>query len=120
MRLDVWLWSVRAFKTRALAVAAIRAGRVLRPSDLGLPAREIRPGNVVAVRMDLHVRLLRALELPPSRVGAAVLPRHVEDQTPPAVVEAARQQAREQAALRPRGLGRPTNRDRRRIDALHG
>lgn len=118
MRLDVWLWSVRAFKTRALAVAALRAGRVEVDGVAAKPAREVRPGTVVSVRMDLHVRVLRALELPTSRVGAALLPNHVQDQTPPDVVEAARQRAREQAALRPRGLGRPTKRDRRRIDAL--
>ncbi|MEY3277381.1 MAG: hypothetical protein RL153_2649 [Verrucomicrobiota bacterium] len=120
MRLDVWLWSVRAFKTRALAVAAIRAGRIELDGAAAKPAREVRPGSRVTVRMDLHVRTLRALELPPSRVGAALLSRHVEDETPPEVVEAARQQAREQAAIRPRGLGRPTKRDRRRIDALQG
>lgn len=120
MRLDVWLWSVRAFKTRSLAVAAIRAGRVELDGATAKPAREVRPGNTILVRMDLHVRVLRALDLPPSRVSAARLPMHVADHTSPAVVEAARQQAREQAASRPRGLGRPTKRDRRRIDALQG
>ena len=120
MRLDVWLWCVRAFKTRSLAVEAIRAGRVSVDGVEAKPSKEVTPGQVVSVKTELHVRVLRALALPRSRVGAALVPLHAEDQTPPEVVEAARQRAREQAAMRPRGLGRPTKRDRRRIDALQG
>ncbi|MEI6341340.1 MAG: S4 domain-containing protein [Verrucomicrobiota bacterium] len=120
MRLDVWLWCIRAFKTRSLAVEAIRAGRVSVDGVEAKPSKDVTPGQVVSVKTELHVRVLRALALPRSRVGAALVPLHAEDQTPPEVVEAARQRAREQSAMRPRGLGRPTKRDRRRIDALQG
>ena len=120
MRLDLWLWSVRAFKTRSLAVAAIRAGRVSVQDLPAKPARSLKPGETVVVRYDFLQRILRVRGFPPSRVGAPAVPQHAEDLTPPEAVEAARQRARDQAAQRPVGGGRPTKRDRRRIDAFLG
>lgn len=121
MRLDVWLWSVRAFKTRSMAVEAIRCGRILVQEAPAKPARTLKPGEVVSIRSDLHPRVLRVLGFPKSRVGASLVALFAEDQTPPEVVEAARQRAQDRSvAARPRGLGRPTKRDRRRLDDLLG
>lgn len=120
MRLDLWLWSVRAFKTRSIAVAAIRAGRVLVQGLPAKPARFLQTGEVVTVRAEFLDRILRVQGFPKSRVGAPSAPLFVEDQTPPEAIEIARQRQRDQAAHRPVGGGRPTKRDRRRIDAFLG
>ncbi len=120
MRLDLWLWAVRAFKTRSMAVAAIRAGRVTVQDLPAKPARFLQPGESVVIRADFLHRVLRVLGFPKSRVGAPRVPLYAEDLTPPEAIEAARQRARDQAALRPPSGGRPTKRNRRRMDAFMG
>jgi ribosome-associated heat shock protein Hsp15 len=45
VRLDVWLWATRFFKTRALAKQSIEAGRVEVNAVAGKPARMIRIGD---------------------------------------------------------------------------
>jgi ribosome-associated heat shock protein Hsp15 len=45
VRLDVWLWSVRFFKTRALAKQAIEGGKVEVNGAAGKPARSMRVGD---------------------------------------------------------------------------
>lgn len=115
MRLDVWLWSTRIYKTRSNAVEAIRGGHVQLDDVAAKPARDVRPGDVVRARVGDLVRVVRVLGFPPSRVGAPSVPLFAEDLTPPEEIERARQAAAARSAARPPGLGRPTKRDRRQI-----
>ena len=113
MRLDQWLWAVRVYKTRTLAAGAIRSGHV-RVQDLpAKPAREVHLGEVVVVQLERIRRTLRVVGTPPSRVGAKDLPAFMEDLTPPEEHERARLRSQLEVPSRPKGLGRPTKRDRR-------
>jgi ribosome-associated heat shock protein Hsp15 len=49
VRLDVWLWAVRFFKTRALAKQAIEGGKVQVGDTAGKPARLLHVGNRVLI-----------------------------------------------------------------------
>ena len=51
MRLDKWLWAARFFKTRALAQAAINGGKVKLKGERVKPAREVAPGDELAIRI---------------------------------------------------------------------
>ncbi len=113
MRLDQWLWAVRFFKTRPLAVEAIRGGRVKVDGVAVKAAREVKPGETVAVTLEGARRIARVLGAPSSRVSAKLVPLYYEDQTPPPAPDAAPAPAR-----RERGTGRPTKRERRQLDAL--
>jgi ribosome-associated heat shock protein Hsp15 len=115
MRLDVWLWSTRVYKTRSNAVEAIRGGHVELDAVAAKPAREVKPGDVIRARVGDITRVVRVVGFPPSRVGAALVPQFAEDLTPPEEIERARQASATREASRPRGLGRPTKRDRRLI-----
>lgn len=117
-RLDKWLWAVRLFKTRSLATDACRAGSVAVNGQPAKPSRAVRPGEMVGVRQGLIQRTLYVVAVPPGRVGAARVPAFCEDRTPPAEFEKARAQRVQQILARARGSGRPTKRDRRRIDRL--
>ncbi len=117
-RLDKWLWWVRLFKTRALAVAAIQHGSVRVNDHPVKPAREVRPGETVTLRQGVVTRTLRVLAVPGSRLGAKQVAAHCEDLTPPAEFEKARAQREQQSLARDKGSGRPTKRDRRRLDQL--
>ena len=73
-RLDKWLWAVRIFKSRTLASDACRAGSVAVNELPAKPARDVRPGETVTVKQGLVLRTLRVVSLPPSRVGAKLVP----------------------------------------------
>jgi ribosome-associated heat shock protein Hsp15 len=119
-RLDKWLWCVRVFKTRPLATAACRSGKVLLGELEAKPGRDIHIGEVVTVRIGALTRTLQVIGLPRSRVSAKQLPEFMTDLTPPAEYERARQAGIEHLLARQRGEGRPTKKDRREMGRLFG
>jgi ribosome-associated heat shock protein Hsp15 len=119
-RLDKWLWSVRVFKTRPLATAACRAGKVLIGELAAKPGRDVHVGETVTVRVGVVTRTLQVVGLPPSRVSAKQLSGFVTDLTPAAEYERAKQAGIEHMLARERGMGRPTKKDRRDMGRLFG
>ena len=118
-RLDKWLWAVRRFKTRGDAVAACKAGRVFIRDAEVKPAREVRVGELVVVREGGLRRQLEVVGLPVSRVGPKLVPHYCNDLTPAEELEQARLAKVEQSMSRERGGGRPTKKERRKLDDLH-
>lgn len=113
VRVDSWLWAVRVYKTRSAATTACRAGHVRVNGEKAKAAQPIRVGDELRVRIAGFDRILVAKQLLTKRVGAPLAAAAVDDRTP----------AREpvaQLAVRDRGAGRPTKRERREIDRLHG
>jgi ribosome-associated heat shock protein Hsp15 len=120
VRLDKWLWAARFYKTRALAAEMIERGRVLVNGAPAKASREPRPGDVIRLRTGdvertVVVRALSAVRGPASQ--AALL----YEETPESI--AARERHAELRRLAPEPAatltqGRPTKRDRRRIEAL--
>src|SRR5688572_29508785 len=117
-RLDKWLWSVRVFKTRPLATAACRAGKVLIGELEAKPGRDIHIGETVIVRIGMITRTLKVIALPRSRVAAKQLPEFMQDLTPAAEYERAKQAGIEHMLARQRGMGRPTKKERRDMSQL--
>lgn len=121
MRLDKWLWAARFFKTRSLATQAIDHGRVKLNGERVKPARDVRPGDRLELRLGevewtLTVQAL-AMQRGPAPVAQAL---YVED---PASHARRQQQAsdRKLAASPAATLkGRPTKRDRRQIHRFTG
>ena len=119
VRLDVWLWAARFFKTRSLAKQAIEAGRVVVDGDRAKPARAVRAGDVLAVTRGEDTFLVTVLAVS-ARRGAAPEARRLYDEDPLA------QQARlALAAVRTAARagyrapeGKPDKRARRLIHAL--
>jgi len=63
VRLDVWLWAARIFKTRSLAKAAIEGGKIEVDGLAVKPSRAIRGGEKLSIsrgeeRMDVFVHAL--------------------------------------------------------------
>lgn len=119
VRIDKWLWCVRAFKTRSEAAEACRDGAVTLNGNDAKPGRDVKTGDTVTFRVNGLTRTLKALALPRSRVGAKELPALIEDLTPAEEYERARQARLDIFAPRDRGAGRPTKKDRRETDRLH-
>jgi ribosome-associated heat shock protein Hsp15 len=122
MRLDIWLWAVRAFKTRPLAAGAIRGGKVKVDAQTVKPAHSVRAGQIITIRIDSNdvpwVRTLKAIDFPASRVGAKLVSLYMEDTTTPEEREKANLRGPLQPGFRMQGYGRPTKSDRRAIDRM--
>jgi ribosome-associated heat shock protein Hsp15 len=113
-RIDKWLWSVRAFKTRSQATDACRAGKVKVEEKVVKPSREVKPGMVITVQVGPIRRSLKVLEILQKRVGAKLVPQFMEDLTPEEEYQKL-ELIRQQPLSRPRGSGRPTKKERRDI-----
>jgi ribosome-associated heat shock protein Hsp15 len=119
-RLDRWLWATRLFKTRALAVKAIAGGRVEVNEAKAKPARPIRPGDRIRVRIGPYQYLLVVKALAQRR-GSAEDAGQLYDEEPASreARERIREQHRLAARMRsPAPSGRPTKRDRREWEKL--
>ncbi|MCU1474679.1 S4 domain-containing protein [Amnibacterium sp.] len=115
VRVDVWLWAVRAYRTRSLATAACRAGHVSVNGEKVKPAHVVRVGDEVRAQV-AHERILGVTALLEKRGSAEVAATAFEDRTPPPP-------PREETpakVLRDLAAGRPTKRDRRAITRLRG
>ena len=65
MRLDVWLWAARFYKTRSLAREAVDGGKVDVGGAAAKPARPLRLGDELSIRrgterLVVHVAALSA------------------------------------------------------------
>lgn len=116
VRVDSWLWAVRIYKTRSAATTACRAGHVRVNGEKAKAAQAIRPGDELRVRISGFDRILVVRELLTKRVGAPIAATALEDRTPPPPPR----EHMAMHAVRDRGAGRPTKRERRDIDKLRG
>ena len=112
VRVDQWLWAVRVFKTRTASTAACTGGHVRVNGRAAKAATRIRPGDRVAARVRGTDRTLEVVEPIAKRVGAAQAATCLVDHTPPSPP------SDDAPFTRTRGSGRPTKRDRRRLDRL--
>jgi ribosome-associated heat shock protein Hsp15 len=117
VRLDVWVSSVRLFKTRSAASSACRGGHVAVNGRKSKPSMLVQLGDRITALTAGGERIVVIRRLIEKRVGAAVAVTCFEDLTPPpppkedVVV----------VAVRDRGAGRPTKRERRQLDRFqHG
>ena len=61
-RLDKWLWFTRVVKTRSLATRLVAAGHVrVNSVRVGTASKAVKPGDVVTVALERHVRVLKVL-----------------------------------------------------------
>ncbi|HOH99688.1 MAG TPA: S4 domain-containing protein [Bacteroidales bacterium] len=119
-RIDKFLWSVRVFKTRNQASSACRAGKVRMGDQAVKPSREVKPLDVIVVRVWNMTRTIRVKELLHNRVGAKLVEVYIEELTPPEEFERAEMLRKLNAERRDRGAGRPTKKERREISRLKG
>ena len=116
IRIDKYLWAVRLFKTRSIATEACKKGKVLMD---GLPvksSRMIKTGDVISIKEPPITKLYKVLDLSGKRMGAKLTPDYLKDITPDEELEILRLTKIANQLNRPRGMGRPTKKERRDID----
>ncbi len=117
VRYDKWLWAARFFRTRSLAAQAIDAGQARLAGARVKPAHPVRVGDAVSLRRRGIVVEVVVTGLDDRR-GSATEAAKLYQETAASV--AAREEealARRQAlAMQPRFAGRPTKRERRKLE----
>jgi ribosome-associated heat shock protein Hsp15 len=112
-RLDRWLWATRIFGSRTAATEACRGGHVRLNGARAKPAATVRVGDRITARSRQHERILEVVRVIDKRVGAPIAAECFIDETPttPTGVDPA-------PFIRDAASGRPTKRDRRRLDRV--
>jgi ribosome-associated heat shock protein Hsp15 len=114
LRVDKWLWAARFYRTRTLAAAAVEAGQVRVNGERVKPAHAVSTGNTVEVRrqgLAWSVIVTAIAERRGNAKDAALLYRETDESV------ATREKAiAERNAALARGSGRPTKRDRRKLE----
>ena len=116
VRIDKWLWAARFFKTRSLASAGVESGKVQINGERVKPAKLLKIGDALTVRISQFVWEIAVLALSERRGSATDAARlYLES-------EQSRKQREEKSALlkierqaNPFPAGRPTKRQRRQI-----
>jgi ribosome-associated heat shock protein Hsp15 len=120
VRIDKWVWAARFFKTRALASEAILAGHVHVNHARVKPAKDVRVGDELEIRIGTTQWTVVVLALSDKR-GPAKVAQLLYSETDASRTAREEDVSQRKLAAAPIGsdLGtRPTKQDRRRLDAL--
>ena len=114
-RIDKWLWATRIFKTRSIATAACKKGRVCVDGVAVKPSRTIKVGDTISVRKPPITYTYSVIGLVQNRVGAKLVPNYLKNITSPDQYELLEMVKINGFIDRQKGLGRPTKKDGREI-----
>jgi ribosome-associated heat shock protein Hsp15 len=121
VRMDLWLWAARFFKTRTLAKRACDLGRIQSNGQVAKAARDVRIGDMLRVSNeggDFEVEVLLLSDVRGPASVAQTLYRETDASREMRLKVAAEQKAQRQFEILPQG--RPSKRDRRRIIQFRG
>ncbi|HWR16612.1 MAG TPA: RNA-binding S4 domain-containing protein [Terriglobales bacterium] len=116
VRIDIWLWAARFFKSRAMAKKACELGRIRVQGIAAKPARDVHAGDMLKITNDsgdFEVEVLALSEVRGPAPVAQALYRETDES------RELRQKVVEERKLNrqfePAPATRPSKRDRRRI-----
>ncbi|VAW48950.1 Ribosome-associated heat shock protein implicated in the recycling of the 50S subunit (S4 paralog) [hydrothermal vent metagenome] len=115
LRVDKWLWAARFFKTRGVALEAIKGGKVSLNGLKPKPSKTLRKGDtlhITQVHRQVEITVLAVRDKRGSAEQAEALYQldsELLNQRKPTADMAL-------AGYREKGAGRPTKRDRRKIE----
>lgn len=118
IRIDKWLWAVRVYKTRTLASEACNSGKVKINGKSVKPSHSVVIGIEITVQKKLIKHRFKVLGLIEKRVSAKIASESIEDLTPESETIKLSIAKHQPVAYRERGKGRPTKKERRKMDKL--
>ena len=118
VRIDKFLWAIRAFKTRTEATEACKGGKVKVDGVNAKPSRAVQAGEVLNVRKGAVTYVYKVIQPLEQRVGAKLVPQFAENLTPESELDKLRAPVETFFLSRERGAGRPTKKDRREIEQI--
>jgi ribosome-associated heat shock protein Hsp15 len=117
VRLDKWLWAARFFKTRSLSADEIGKGRVQVNGQVAKASREVRVGDLIALRQG-HVARTVVVKAANEQRGSATAAALLFAETPESIALREKQALERRMNAEPSlaiEQGRPTKRDRRQL-----
>ncbi|MDP8209133.1 MAG: S4 domain-containing protein [Candidatus Electryonea clarkiae] len=121
IRLDLYLFRARLYKSRSQASKAAREGRILIRGKRGAPSTEVQEGDLLRIREKGLYRDIRIIQMPGKNMSRADASTTWQDETPDEVTE---QREIINLASRVRGPkregARPTKKERRNIEKIRG
>ena len=118
LRIDKYLWAIRAFKTRSICTEACKAGRVKMNGQNLKPSHIVKIGEIYSVQKGSDKKVIKVTGLLERRVDAKTAVTFYEDHTPVEETLGYKSMFHTTNLSRDRGTGRPTKKDRREIDDL--
>jgi ribosome-associated heat shock protein Hsp15 len=117
LRLDKWLWAARFFRTRGLALDAIKGGKVILNACKPKPSKVVVEGDRLKITQAHRKIEITVLAITDKRGNAEAAQKLYQLES-----ELLNQQAPKGSialvGYREKGAGRPTKRDRRKIAQL--
>ncbi len=120
VRIDKFLWAVRIFKTRTLAAEACDKGRVTIDDYPVKSSRHVKVGDILLVHKQPVIYTFKVLQVLNTRLSAELVKKYIEELTSMDEFLKAESLRLQKNPVRERGTGRPTKRDRRKIDDVFG
>ncbi|MBI3510152.1 MAG: RNA-binding S4 domain-containing protein [Bacteroidetes bacterium] len=118
MRLDKWLWCVRIFKTRTHASNACKGGKIKMNGEAAKASKEIKAGDEINFKSGVITKTIRVKDFPKNRIAGKVAKDFYDDLTSPEEYERLKMMKEMGPPVFFTGKGRPTKKDRRRLDGL--
>lgn len=117
MRVDLWLFQARLFKSRTQATNACKEGRVLKGEKKMDPADEVHVGDTIQLRDRGLYRTYRILEFPGKNVSKEIAKTTYIDETAAEIVQKFLELKNADKLNRPTGT-KPTKKERRQLQKL--
>ena len=119
VRVDRWLWSVRAYKTRTLSTDACKRKWVTVNGTDAKPSREIKAQDTVTFKVGPLEKKVQVLQILEKRISAKLVDQYLKDLTP--------QSSYQEAEVKKRAIisspfgkrackGRPSKKERREME----
>lgn len=118
LRIDKYLWAIRAFKTRSVSTEACKAGRVKLNGQNLKASHIVKIAEVYTVQKGSDKKVIEVTGLLERRVDAKTAVNFYKDITPLEDTVAYKSMFHTLNLSRDKGAGRPTKKDRREIDDL--
>ena len=99
VRIDKWLWAARFYKTRQLAIKALKNGKITLNNQASKPATTIQVGDYLIIKIGLFEKEIEVLSLSEKR-GSATVAQTLYQETPTSISK--RKTLREQLAQQPK------------------
>lgn len=118
IRLDIWLWHARFFKTRSLASKVCKAGKVrINGTHTVKASTAVKAGDVLTFQQANDIKVVEVLA-PGERRGPAPEAQNLYKDLTPKKPDSEKTYTPAAAGKREAGAGRPTKTERRAIDKL--
>ncbi len=118
MRIDQFLWYVRIFKSRNIASNSCKKGVVKINGQAAKPSKETYVGDIISVRKNQIWYTFTITDFPKSRVSAKWVSLYAPEKTSADAFEVQNMQRLATDGKREKGTGRPTKKERRKIDEI--